>query len=179
MAEQSSWVPLPCCSLPGHPFPIEFLALSTCMSLWTNHFQVLDKNQLSVAERSSPPCNRVSGLESNQFSSVAQSYPTLCNPMDCSTSGFPVYHRLPEPTQTHVHQVCDDTQPSHSLLSPFPSVFPSIRVFSSELVLHIRCPKYWSFSFITSPSDEYLGLISFKIDWFDLLVVQGILKSLL
>ena len=99
--------------------------------------------------------------------------------MDCSTSGFPVYHRLPEPTQTLVHQVCDDTQPSHSLLSPFPSVFPSIRVFSSELVLHIRCPKYWSFSFIISPSDEYLGLISFKIDWFDLLVVQGILKSLL
>ena len=99
--------------------------------------------------------------------------------MDCSTSGFPVYHRLPEPTQTHVHQVCDDIQPSHSLSSPFPSVFPSIRVFSSESVLHIGCPKYWSFSFIISPSDEYLGLISFKIDWFDLLIVQGILKSLL
>ena len=74
---------------------------------------------------------------------------------------------------------CDAIQPSHSLSSPFPSVSPSIRVFSSESVLHIRCPKYWSFSFSISPSNEYLGLISFKIDWFDLLVVQGILKSLI
>ena len=103
----------------------------------------------------------------------------LCDPMDCSMPGFTAHHQLPEPTQTHVHRGCDAIQPSHSLSSPFPSVSPSIRVFSSESVLHIRCPKYWSFSFSISPSNEYLGLISFKIDWFDLLVVQGILKSLI
>ena len=123
VAEQSSWVPLPCCSLPGHPFPIEFLALSTCMSLWTNRFQVLDKSQLLVTERRSPPCNRVSGLESNQFSSVAQSCPTLCNPMDCSTSGLPVHHQLLEFTQTHVYWVGDAIQPSHPLSSPSPPAF--------------------------------------------------------
>ena len=101
----------------------------------------------------------------------------LCDPMDCSMPVFTVHHQLPGPTQTHVHRGCDAIQPSHSLSSPFPSVSPSIRVFSSESVLHIRCPKYWSFSFSISPSNEYLGLISFKIDWFDLLVVQGILKE--
>ena len=83
--------------------------------------------------------------------------------------------------QTHVHRVSDAIQPSHPLSSPFlpPSIFPRIRVFSSESVLHIRWPKYWRFSFSTSPSNEYSGLISFRMDWLDLPAVQGTLKSLL
>ena len=101
--------------------------------------------------------------------------------MDCSIPGFPIHRQLLEFAQTHVHQVSDAIQPSHPLSSPLllPSIFPSIRVFSSELVLHIRWPKYWSFSFNISPSNEYSVLISFRIDWFDLLTVQGTLKSLL
>ena len=118
-----------------------------------------------------------------QFSSVTQLCPTLCNPMDCSTPGFPVHHQLPEPTQTHVHHIGDAIQPSHPLPFPFsfslPSIFPSIRVFSNESALCTRWPKYWSFRFSTSPSSEYSGLISFGIDWFDLLAVQGTLESLL
>ena len=115
------------------------------------------------------------------LSSVAQLCLTLHNPMDCSTPGFPVHHQLPELIQTHVHQVSDAIQPSRPLSSPsfLPSMFPSIRVFSNESVLHIRWPKYRSFSFSISPSKEYSGLISFRIDWFDLLAVQGTLKSLL
>ena len=90
------------------------------------------------------------------FSSVARSCPTLCEPMDCSTPGFPVHHQLLELAQTHVYRVGDAIQPSHPLsaTSPLPSVFPSIRVFSNELVLHIKWPKYWSFSFSISPSNE-------------------------
>ena len=101
--------------------------------------------------------------------------------MDCSTPGFPVHHQLPELAQTYVHQVSDATQSSHPLSSPsLPAFnFASIRVFSSESVLHIRWPKYWSFRFIISPSNEYSGLISFRMDWLDLLAVQGTLKSLL
>ena len=120
-------------------------------------------------------------FSSVQFSSVTQSCPTLCNPMDCSTPGFSVHHQLPEPIQTHVHQVSDAIQPSHPLSSPSPPVLtlPSIRVFSNELALCIRWPKYWSFSFSISPSHEYSGLISFRMDWLDLLAVQGTLKSLL
>ena len=111
------------------------------------------------------------------FSSVAQLCLTLCDPMNCSTTGFPVHHQLLELSQTHVHQVGDAIQPSYSL-SPFllPSIFPSIRVFSSESVLHIRWPKYGSFSI--SPSNEYARLTFFRVDWFDLLAVQGTLKSL-
>ena len=95
--------------------------------------------------------------------------------------GFPVLHYLQEFAQTHVHQVGDPFQPSHPLSSPSPllSVFPSIRVFCSESVLPIRWPKYWSFSFSISPSNEYSVLISFRMDWLDLLAVQGTLKSLL
>ena len=104
--------------------------------------------------------------------SVAKSCPTLCDPMDCSTPGFPVLHCLLELAQTHVHRVSDAIQPSHPWSSPSPPAFsPSIRVFSSESALHIRCPKYWSFSF--SPSNEHSELISFRIDWFDLLAAQG------
>ena len=97
-----------------------------------------------------------------QFSSVAQSCLTLCYPMDCSTPGFPVHHQLPELAPTHVSNTI---QPSHPLSSPS----PSIRVFSKESVLPIRWPKYWSFSFSFSPSSEYSGLISFRMDWLDLL----------
>ena len=113
-------------------------------------------------------------------SSVAQSCPTLCNPMDRSTPGFHVYHQLPEPTQTHVHHVGDAIQPSHPLSSPSPAFSLSQHQgFSNESVLRIRWPKYWSFSFSISPSNEYSGLISFRMDWLDLLVVQETLKSLL
>ena len=117
-----------------------------------------------------------------QFSSVQLlSCLNLCNPMDCSTPGLPVHHQLQELTQTHVQPVSDAIQPSHSLPSPLllPSTFPSIRVFSNESVLCIRWPKYWSFSFSISPSNEYSGLMSFRFDWIDLIAVQGTLKSLL
>ena len=95
--------------------------------------------------------------------------------------GFPVHHQLPGLTQTHVHRLGDATQPSYPLSSPSPptSIFPSIRVFSNESVLHIRWPKYWSCSFSIIPSKEYSGLISFRKDWLDLLAVQGTFKSLL
>ena len=108
-----------------------------------------------------------------QFSSVAQLCPNLCDRMDCSTPGLPVYHQLSEFTQTHLHWVGNAIQPFHPL-SPLlltPSIYPSIRVFSKESVLCIRWPKYWSFSFSISASNEYSGLISFRIDWFDLLAV--------
>ena len=106
----------------------------------------------------------------------------LCDPMDCSTPGFPVHHQLLELAQTQVHRVGDAIPPSFPLSSPSPpafTVFPSIRVFSNDSVLHIRWSKYWSFSFSISPSNEYSGLISFRMDWLDLFAVQGILKSLL
>ena len=118
------------------------------------------------------------------FSSVQLSSSVVSNclqPMDCSTPGFPVHHQLPEITQTHVHRVSDAIQTSHPLSSPspFPSMFPSIRVFSNESVLRIRWPKYWSFSFsIISPSNEYSGLISFRMDWLDLFAVQETFNSL-
>ena len=92
---------------------------------------------------------------------------------------LPVHHQLPEFTQTHVHQVGDGIQPSHPLLSSSPAFDLSIMVFSSESVLCIRWPEYWSFSFSISPSSEYSGLISFRMDWLDLFAVQGTLKSLL
>ena len=115
------------------------------------------------------------------LSSVAQSCLTLCNPTDYRTPGFHVHHQLLELAQTHVHRLGDAIQSPHPLLSPSPPGFklPSIRVFSNESVLCIRWPKYWSFSFSMSPSNEYSGLISFRIDLFDLLAVQGTLKSLL
>ena len=111
---------------------------------------------------------------------VTQSCPTLCHPMNRSTPGLPVHHQLPELTQTRVHQVGSAIQPSHPLLSVLllPSIFPGIRVFSNESALQIRWPKYWSFSFSISPPNEYSGLISFRMDWLDLLAVPGTLKSL-
>ena len=97
--------------------------------------------------------------------------------MGCSTPGFPVHHQLQELSQTYVHRVSDATLCPPLLL--LPSVFPSIRVFSNDSALHIRWPNYGSFSFSISPSNEYSGLISFRMDWLDLLAVQGSLKSLL
>ena len=113
---------------------------------------------------------------------VTQSCPTLCNPMDCSTPGLPVLHHLPELAQTLMS--IKSVMPSNHLilccpLLLLPSIFPSIRLFSNESAFHIRWPKYWNFSFSISPSNEYLGLISFRMDWLDLLAVQGTLKSLL
>ena len=123
----------------------------------------------------------MSSDSSLQFNSVTQLCQTLCDRMDCSTPGFPVHHQLPELAQTLIYGVSDAIQPlilCHPLLLP-PSIFPSIRVFSNEPVLSIRWPKYQSFSFSVSPSKGYSGLISFRIDLFDLLAVQGTLKSLL
>ena len=116
------------------------------------------------------------------FSSVQSlSHVTLCNPMNRSTPGLPVHHQLLEFTQTHVHRVSDAIQPSHPLSSPSPPApNPSQHLsLSSESTLHMRWPKYWSFSFSIIPSKETPGLISFRMDWLDLLAVQGTLKSLL
>ena len=101
--------------------------------------------------------------------------------MNRSTPGLPIHHQLPEFTQTHGHRVSDAIQPSHPLSSPSPPAPnpPSIRVFSNESTLRMRWPKYWSFSFSIIPSKEYPELMSFRMDWLDLLAVQGTLKSLL
>ena len=104
-----------------------------------------------------------------QFSSVAQLCPTLCNPMNCSTPGLPVHHQLPsspKPMSIELVMPSNHLIPCHPLLL-LPSIFPSIRVFSNEWALHIRWPKYWSFSFNISPSNEQPGLISFRMDWLD------------
>ena len=115
------------------------------------------------------------------FRSIAQSCPTLWDPMNRSTPGLPVHHQLPESTQTHVHWVRDAIQSSHPLSSPSPPALnlSQHRVFSNESALCIRGPKSWSFSFNISPSNEHPGLISFRMDWLDLLGVQGTLQSLL
>ena len=106
---------------------------------------------------------------------VAQLYLTLCIPLDCSMSGFPVHHHLPELAQTHVHRLGDAIQPSHPLLYPLllPSIFPSIRIFLNESFLCIRWPKYWSFSFIISLSNEYLGLVYFRIDILGIIYIRN------
>ena len=116
-----------------------------------------------------------------QFSSVAQSCPTLCDPVNRSTPGLPVHHHLPEFTQTHVHRVSDAIQPSQPLSSPSPPApNPSHHQgLYNESALRMRWSKYWSFSFSIIPSKKHPGLISFRMDWLDLLVVQGTLKSLL
>ena len=118
-----------------------------------------------------------------QFSSVTQSCPTLYDPMNRSTPGLPVHHQLPEFTQTHVHRVGTVMPSSHLILCCplllLPPIPPSIRVFSNESTFRMGWPKYCSFSFSISPSKEHPGLISFRMDWLDLLAVQGTLKSLL
>ena len=114
-------------------------------------------------------------------SSVPQSCPTLCDPVNRSTPGLPVHHQLREFTETHVHWVSDAVQPSHPLSSPSPPApNPSQHQgLSNESTLRMRWPKYWSFSFSISPSNEHPGLVSFRMDWLDLLAVQQTLKSLL
>ena len=142
-------------------------------------------SNLSHLSRQSPSAV-LQALRTNTIIFITRIYsacPTLCHPTDHNTSGFPVHQRLPEITQTLVKLRLELVMPSKhlSLCCPLllPSIFPSIRVFSNESVYYIRWPKYWSFSFSISPSNEYSGLISFKIDWFDLLAGQGTLKSLL
>ena len=108
-----------------------------------------------------------------QISSVTQSFSTLCDPMNHSTPGLPVHHKLLEFTQTHVHRVGDAIQP-FILCCPLlllPPTRPSIRVFSNESTLSMSWPKYWSFSLSMSPSNEHPGLVSFKMNWLDLLAV--------
>ena len=120
-------------------------------------------------------------MEHSIYSSVAQLCSSFCDPMDYGTPGFPVLHHLLELLKLFS---IESVMPSNHLivccpLLLLPSIFPSIRVFSNESAFRIRRPKYWSFTFSISPSREYSGLISFRIDWFDLLTVQGTLKSLL
>ena len=137
------------------------------------------KNMVSGA-RQSPDSGFVTSVSSVQFSSVTQSCLTLCNPMNRSTPGLPVHHQLPEsPKPLSIESVMPSSHlilchPLHLL----PPILPSIKVFSSELALRMRWPKYWSFSYSISPSNEHPGLISFRMDWLDLLAVQGTLKSL-
>ena len=161
---------------------LDFLAVQgTLKSLLQHH-----SSKASILTRSYYPVNNDQKWKALSFTShriccsFAHSYLTLRDPMDCSTPCFPVLHPLLEPAQTHVSWVGDAIQPSHPLLSPSPPAFnlSSIRVFSDESILCIRWPKYWSFSFSISPSNEYSGLISFRMDWLDLLAVQGTLKSL-
>ena len=124
---------------------------------------------------------QLTGVQFIQFSSVAQSCPTLCDPMNHNTPGLPFHHHLPEFTQPHVHPVGDAIQPSHSLLSPSPPALnPSQHqsLFQWVSSWH-EGPKYWSFSFSIIPSKEHPGLVSFRMDWLDLLAVQGTLRSLL
>ena len=135
-----------------------------------------EKGQCPINYRTS--ANKPAWGSSITSSSVAQPCPTLCDPMDCSTPNFLVYHQFLELAQLHVHQVGDAIQPSHPLSSPSPA-FNLSQHQGLESVLHIRWPKYWSFSFSISSSNEYSELISFRMDWLDLLAVQGTLKSLL
>ena len=152
----------------------EWVAISSSMGYsrardWT-HISFITGRLLTVWAAGEAPwwtLNTLFTLAYKFFSSVPLlNHVRLCDPMDYNTPGFPIHHQLPELAQTHVHWVSDAIQLSHPLLL-LPSVFPSIRVFSNESVLHIRWPKYWSFSFSISPSSEYSGLISFRIDWLD------------
>ena len=120
-------------------------------------------------------------VDASQLSSVTQSFPTLCNPVDWSTpASLSITNSWSFLKLTSIESVMSSNHLilCHLLFLP-PSILPSIRVFSNESVLCIRWPKYWSFSFSISPSNEYSGLISFRMDWLDLLAVQGTRKSLL
>ena len=152
-----------------------------CLSAWFNALPHLFSPYLKILLKYSC-CTvlQVIGVQYQSVSSVAQSYLTLCNSMDCSTPGLPVCHQLPEFTQTNVHWVGDSIQPSHPLSSPSPSTFNFSQhqgLFQWVISLH-QMAKVLSFIFSISPSSEYSGLISFRMDWLDLLAVQGTLKSL-
>ena len=170
----------------------QFTSPSSAELLWLGEYSKLGlvcrtgSNSISMQKGSFEHSDTNTSLphlqhHSVQFSSVAQSCPTLCDPMNRSMPGLPVHHQLPEFTQTHVHQVGDAI--SHLILCHplllLPPIPPSIRVFSNESTLRMSWPKYWSFSFSISPSSEHQVLISFRMDWLDLLAVQGTLKSLL
>ena len=136
---------------------------------------------LELQSKSKTLCLPSKDWEISQYSWVHQSSTTLCDPMNCSTPRLPVHHQLPEFTQT---MSIESVMPSNHLilclpLLLLPSIFPSIRVFSNESTLRIRCPKYWSFSFNISPSNEHPGLMSFRMDRLALHAVQGTLKSFL
>ena len=157
-----------------------------------NRNSTLSKNTILFSkrrrhdDRSHFPCCNINtspyatGGSTKKFSSVAQSCLTLCDPMDCSTPGFPVHHQLPEPAQTHVHCISDAIQPSHSVI-PFSFRLQTFPASGSFQMSQFFESTYWSFSFSfsISPSNEHSGLISFRVDWLDLLAVQGTLKSLL
>ena len=147
---------------------------SICQQIWKTQQWPWDWKRfvfISIPKKgNAKECSR-----SDQIRSVTESCLTLCDPMNRSTPGLPVHHQLLEFTQTHVHRVSNAIQPSHPLSSPSPlaPIPPSIRVFSNESTLWTRWPKYWSFSFSIIPSKEIPGLISFRMDWLDLLAVQG------
>ena len=170
---------LSCSTLP----PFYFVAIKFILTI--NICQCLDnlcQNFSGQARTFSLPLSPLefsSELKSVQFSSVTQWCLTLCDPMDCGTPGLPVYHQLPEFTQTHVHWVSDIIQPPHPLLSPSPPTFNLSRgLFQWVSSLH-QVAKLYCFSFSIILSNEYSGLIFFTMDWFDLLAVQGTLKNLL
>ena len=159
-----NWVNRKCCVTCFHQIiHKEFLDKE---SLW------ISRNKVFFTQRHSQEVSQYWPLLSwVQVSSVAQPCPTLCDPMNCSTPGLPVHHQLPKFTQT---QYIESVMPSSHLilcrpLLLLPSIPPSIRVFSSESALHMRWPKYWSFSFSISPSKEHPGLISFRMDWLTIL----------
>ena len=179
----------------SRPFPRERDAKRQNGCLRRPYRELRKEEKLEAKEKRKdiPTCDPM-GYSKPAFP-VSQSCPILCDAMDCSTPGSSIHvdspsgntgmccRLLPQGTQTHLHWVTGAIQLSHPLSSPFPpalpSIFPSIRVFSNELALCIRWTKYGSFSFRISPSNEYSALISFRIDWFDLLAVQRTLKSLL
>ena len=143
-----------------------------------NMTQAINSQFTGCMGRQCFPTWTFSSIKLNDYCcSVARLCLTLCDLMDCSTPDFPVLHYVPEFSKTHVHWIDDAIQPSHPLSSPSPPAFnlSSIRVFSNESPLHIRWQKYWSFSI--SPSNEHSGLISFRINWFNLLAVQGTLQE--
>ena len=151
-----------------------FFLPGTQIGFWNYSSELANKISVLLHTKNDRACsNSVCNVVCQSLSCV-----WLWDHMDCSTPGFPVLHYLPESAKTHVQWVDDAIQPSCPLL-PLPSIFPSIRVFSNEAAHCIRWPKYWSFNFSISPSNEYSGLISFRIVWFDLLAVQGTLKSLI
>ena len=148
------------------------------MEINTNYY--LQEDQIAIWKRECHH-NTTCLYHIIQFSSVVELFPTLCDPMDGSMPGLPVHHHSRSPPKP---MSSESVMPSHHLilfhpLLFLPSIFPSIRPFFNESALRIRWPEYWSFSFNISPSNEHPGLISFRVDWMDLLTVQGTLRSLL